>query len=383
MERSYRIALVIKTDGLEYDDRVRKEILTIKKLYPNIYFKVFCMLPDNKEYEGVTGYGVPFKALYLPSRNKYPSAKKILRKTYDFYKVVKNDLKEFDAVWCGDYHSVAIALFCRNKPVLWDLHELPSMLLGNRIKEMVLRCVFKNCRVVVHANQERLDYLQELGLIKNRSKHFVLRNFPNFEDQDKSYDENYKKFICWKGDRACVYLQGLTNEYRAAFESIDAVLSHKQLLAVVVGSFEDYIMKELREKWGCVLDERVLFMGKIPQLKIPQYVKECLLSLVFYRNIDANHYYCEANRFYQSVILGVPVVVGNNPSMKSLVEKYNFGVSIDTDGSDIDKISKGIETVLNHLEEYKVSIQHNKNKLIWAEQEGVVKDIIVNLLSLN
>lgn len=380
MDKNYRIALAIKTDGLEYDDRVRKEILTIKRLYPNIDFKIFAMLPDNKEYEGVTTYGVPFKAIYLPSRDKYPSAEKILKKTYEFYKVVKKDLKNFDAVWCGDYHSVAIALLCHNKPVLWDLHELPSMLLGSRIKRILLRRAFANCRVVVHANPQRIEYLESRGCITQPEKHIALRNFPNFEDVDKEYDEKYKSFIKWKNERPCVYLQGLTNKNRADLESIEAVLSFPNLVAVIVGNFQVETKVMLEEKYGKkLISERVCFVGKIPQLKIPQYVSQCFTTLVFYKNVSPNNYYCEANRFYQAVILGLPVVVGENPPMRELVEKYNLGVSVNTDGCHVEEIIKGLDKIINNRDLFLDSIEKNKKNLTWNSQDTIIQQIIKQL----
>lgn len=381
METEYKIALAIKTEGLEYDDRVRKEILSIKKLYPNIEFKIFAMLPDNKEYEGVTSYGVPFKAIYLKSRDKYPSAKKVLKKTYEFYKVLKDDLKKFDAVWCGDYHSVAIALLCRYKPVLWDLHELPSMLLGNGIKQFILKKTFDNCKVVVHANPQRIDYLKSCGCITAPQKHYALRNYPNFEDVDKEYDEKYHAFVEWKAERHCVYLQGLTNYSRADKESIEAVLTFPDLVAVVVGGFQPEVRKELEEKYGQEeLKKRVYFVGKIPQLKIPQYVAQCFTTLVFYKNVRPNNYYCEANRFYQAVILGLPVVVGNNPPMKDLVEEYNLGVVANTDGCSVDAIYMALNQVIHSRVMYLESIQKNKNFLIWDQQESVIKQIVDKLI---
>ena len=381
MEKKYRIALAIKTDGLEYDDRVRKEILSVRCLFPNIDFKIFCMLPENREYEDVTSFGVPYKSIYLPSREKYPSAQKILLKTYEFYKVIKKDLKEFDAVWCGDQHSVAIAMLCRNKPVLWDLHELPSMLLGNVVKRFVLRKVFDNCKVVVHANPQRIDYIESLGCIHGNQKHFALRNYPNFEDVDCEYDEKYRSFIEWKGGRNCVYLQGLTDYSRADKESIAAILSFPDLVAVVVGRFSDQTKGELEKKWGVeTIKNRIFFVGKVPQLKIPQYVAQCFTTLVFYKNVGPNNYYCEANRFYQAVILGLPVVVGDNPPMKELVEKYNLGVVAQTDGSNVDEIYKGLHQVINNQAKYLESVSANKQCLTWNNQNSIIQEIINQLL---
>ena len=49
--RQYKIALVLYTQGIDYDDRIRKEMLSIMKLYPNVSFKIFAVEPKNREEE--------------------------------------------------------------------------------------------------------------------------------------------------------------------------------------------------------------------------------------------------------------------------------------------------------------------------------------------
>lgn len=376
-----KIALVIKTDGLEYDDRVRKEILSVQKLYPNIKFKILAMLPDNLEKEGVTGYGIPYKALYIPSRDKYPSASKATLKAWQFYKAVKCEVKDFDAVWVANEDASFVPMFLKHKRILWDLHELPMHFIGNMPMRILLRMTFNRCNVIVHANPHREHYLKSIGVIKDSSKHFALRNYPDFEELDRDYDALYNSFIDWKGERRCVYLQGLNMDRRAPFESIRAVLSIPDLCAVVVGGFDASIKRRLEEAFGDQLQERVLFIGKIPQLKIPQYIKQCYTTLVFYKNVSPNNYYCEANRFYQAVVLGLPVVVGNNPSMKELVEEYGYGVAIDDDGCSINKIVEGLKLVIERYEEYRENIINNRSKIIWDNQEPVLSSIVNNLFN--
>ena len=382
MEKEINIALVIKTDGLEYDDRVRKEILTIMKLYPRVKFKIFVILPDNKEIEGVTSYGVPFKALYLRSREKYPSSKKLIRKSIEFYTSIRKDLKDFDAVWCADRGSFMVVALCGNKHLLWDLHELPMELMGNALKKRLLHYLFSRCKVVVHANPQRMEYLCHKGYIVDRSKHFSLRNYPNFEDVDSNYDEKYNSFIKWKDRSRCIYLQGLSEERRAGYETIAAVMGIDDIKAVVVGKMyqesKDRLIAEFGEE---ALYKRIFFVGKVDQLKIPQYVSQCDLSLVFYKNVSPNNWYCEANRFYQSVIMGLPVVVGANPPMKELIEKYVFGVCIDDDGSDVMKIREGIYRVLKDYDIYKTNILSHGSELVWNKQEGVISDIVECLMA--
>ena len=375
---NYKVALVIKTSGLEYDDRVRKEILTIKRLYPMIDFEIFVMLPENKKYDGVTSYGIPYHAVYIPAREKYTSATHLLLKAYQFFSVIKKDLKRFDAVWCADIETFVVALLVKTKKLLWDLHELPSALLGNPIKKYILHIIIKKCKVVIHANEDRLNHLHELGVDFGKSKQFVLRNYPNFEEIDVEYDEKYYNFLKWLNGRRCVYLQGLNELSRAPWESVYSILKTPDLCAVVVGNFDNVVKQQLEKEFGKELNDRIFFTGKIIQLKIPQYVKLCCFSMIFYKNVSPNNYYCEANRFYQSVILGLPVIVGNNPSMRCLVEKYGFGISIDDDGSDVKQISDAIENLLTNYDYFIKKNQRASKELLWDSQEDVMRLIVNN-----
>ncbi len=376
-----KIALVIKTEGLEFDDRVRKEILSVQRLFPNIKFKIFAMLPDNKEAEGLTGYGVPYKSLFIPAREKYPSATKVYLKGWQFYKAIKKDLKAFDAVWVANVDAFFVTTFVKTKHLLWDLHELPYELFGSAWKRMLLKYTLRRCNVVLHANSQRAEYMKSINLIDDATKHFALRNYPDFTDSDFRNDETFGQFMIWKGNRKCVYLQGLSGDGRAAYESISAVMRYKELIAIVIGGFNNDIKERLQNDYGQNLNDRIRFIGKIPQLQIPYYVEQCFMTLVFYKNIRPNNWYCEANRFYQAVIMGLPVVVGNNPSMRELVQKYKFGVSIDDDGRDVEKIEAGIADVMENYEVYRQNVLTYRHLLVWDNQDEIIKEIINKLFN--
>ena len=263
-----KIALIIKTEGLEYDDRVRKEILSIEGLFPDIKFKIFAMLPDNTEKEGMTDYGTPYKSVYIPARDKYPSAKRAFLKAYQFYRAVKNDLNSFDAVWATNVDASLVPMLYRGDRIVWDLHELPMLYLSNFFTRRLLKYIFNKCRIVIHANPQRELYLERMGVVSEPNRHYALRNYPNFSDFDDTYDEKYNSFLGWKRNRKCVYLQGLDGDRRAAYESVCAVLKTDDLIAVVVGRYDSESLNRLERDYGKELKERVLFLGKIPQLKI-------------------------------------------------------------------------------------------------------------------
>lgn len=373
-QKHYNIALVLYTQGIDYDDRIRKEILSIKSLYPNVNFKIFAVEPKNREEEGITSYGVAYRIPYLMSRDKYASGTHTLQKAWDFYKTIKKDLKVFDAVWCADPETFVFVLMLHGKPIAWDLHELPLAFMSNPIMKILFKYLERKCNVMVHANEPRLRYLEKIGLVKHSQKQYVLRNYPQFNEIDSEYDEAYNDFVKWLGDDKCVYLQGIVGEARADIESIQAVLAIPNLKAVVVGGIQPERMEELKKRFGeRTLKERIYFTGRIKQLKTPQYIRTCCIALVFYKHTSPNNWYCEPNRLFQNVINGNPVIVGNNPPMKEFVEANHCGVSVDTDGADVEKIVDGIKKVLNNPEDYKIS---NVKDLLWSKQNSVIDKIV-------
>jgi len=378
--RQYKIALVLYTSGIDYDDRIRKEMLSIMKLYPNVSFKIFAVEPKNREEEGVSSYGVPYRIPYLKTRDKYASATHTMAKAWDFYNSVKNDLTEFDAVWCADSETFIFVFMLHGKPLVWDLHELPGRFMHNPIWKALFRMMECKVNVMIHANESRLKYLESLGMIKHPDKQFFLRNYPDFSEIDSEYDETYHKFDEWLGDGKCVYLQGISWESRADVESIESVLAFPELKGIVTGRIQEDRMKLFEERYGKeVLQSRIFFTGQIKQLKTPQYIRRCAFSLVFYKNTSANNWYCEPNRMFQNVINGNPVIVGNNPPMKDYVETGNYGVVVNTDGSDVEEIKKGIQQLLDNYETYKDNVTA-KDCGLWSSQEGTIGEIVEKFL---
>ena len=379
--KQYRIALVLYTRGIDYDDRVRKEVLTIQKLFPNVSFKIFAVEVKNREETGVTSYGVPYRIPYLKTREKYPSATHTIAKAWDFYKTIYKELKSFDAIWCADPETTIFVLMTCGKPILWDLHELPGRFIGSTWKRWLFNFLERKSKVMIHANYERLNYLHNIGLVKQMEKQFYLRNFPQFNEIDSEYDDTFFAFKEWKGESKCVYLQGLQDEKRADIECIESVLAITDLKAVVVGRILPERMELFKNRIGeKTLTDRVFFTGQIKQLKTPQYLKECILSLVFYKKVNANNWYCEPNRLFQSINNGIPVVVGSNPSMKELVEKFGVGISADTDGEDVEKIVFAIRKAIDNITQLKVNLVSSSNHWLWEEQEDKIRQIMNKFL---
>lgn len=369
-----KIAFVVNTSRLEYDDRVRKEALTLSKI---ARVKIFVVLADNKESEGITDYGIPYKSFRLKTRDTLPSAKLLFVKAMEFYLSVKKHLKEYDIVWVHDVHPFMFPLLLRKKKIVWDLHEIPKPFTKNAVMKKVFHFIEKRCARLIHANTNRIDHLIKENIIKIPEKHIAIRNFPDTDfEQSVLKDEQYDEFTKWLGDSEYIYLQGLFVEGRYPLQVIEAVMRQDGFKAVVVGGFQDEIREKLSARYGDALSQKIYFRGKVDQLAIPDYVKGSKFSIILYRITEPNNRYCEPNRMYQSIIFQKPVVVGCNEPMSDLVEKYGFGVALNGDGSNVVEISDAIQTLLHNYEEFAENTKKNKEHIVWSKQEQALKAIV-------
>ena len=106
------------------------------------------------------------------------------------------------------------------------------------------------------------------------------------------------------------------------------------------------------------------------------------MSLVFYKNTSPNNWFCEPNRLYQNLINGNPVVVGNNPPMKELIEQYEVGVCAETDGADVNAMVSAIKNLLDNYDLIKGRVKDRYNKWLWDEQVSLIKEITEKFLSI-
>jgi glycosyltransferase involved in cell wall biosynthesis len=373
------IAFVLYTSGLEYDDRVRKEALSLSA-YANV--EVFFITPENNSGEGVTSYGVPYRMFSLKSRRLLPSGKYTFIKSFDFFLTVRKHLKRFDVVWVHDVHVAAIPFFLSHKNIVWDLHEIPAAIINNQLTRQIFKRIESKCRVVIHANPHRINYLNKAGVIrdKHKHKHVFLRNYPDSVFlTSKLVDEKFYDFKGWLNKSEYVYLQGLQGIHRFPEQTIAAIMQTNGIKAVVIGGFDPAIKEKLHREYGDILYAKIYFRGMLPQLKITRYIEDSLFSMVFYNNNTPNNRLCEPNRMYQAIASGKPVIVGSNEPMKEIVEKYGFGIVLNGFGNEIGEIISAMERMKTNYNHYQSNIELHRHEIMWSSQEPMFLEILSRL----
>jgi glycosyltransferase involved in cell wall biosynthesis len=104
----------------------------------------------------------------------------------------------------------------------------------------------------------------------------------------------------------------------------------------------------------------------VAQLDIPILMKNAQFTIVLYENAKPNNRYCEANRMYQAMSLGVPIIVGNNPSMAEVV-KDKYGIVLKSDGADIKELENAILILNKDFSFYKYNCKIDSKKYVWND----------------
>lgn len=362
-----RIALICRTpDSLEQDDRIRKECESLKSRY-DIY--IYVIFENNRAEEGVTSFGVGYKSFALKSRTEANKGKSLLSKSYDFYKTVRPYLDGYDYIWLAEEYTFIFGVLLKHRRIIWDLHELPSYMMNNWATSKLFQFIERKSYRIIHANEERIRYLIEKKVIKQAQKHFVIHNYPDsvFLDSERECVRN-QEFQEWLQNDSYVYLQGLDFGKRYPYNTIKALMDSISNKILVVGRFDKDSKEILKKEYGEQLEKRLFFMGPIPSIQIPMLMKHSKFSVVFYTTDDPNSRFCEANRFYNAICLGVPVVVGCNESMANICKSFKNGCSIQSDGRNINDIVAGIKDMMWNYDDYKKNCMKNSTAFRWSDE---------------
>lgn len=377
------ILMIIKTSGLAYDDRLRKECETLLKLGQHV--KIVALEYEDIRNEGVTEDNVPFQTLSLFTRTIFPHKRGLAFKTFEMYAhFIRFILSERpDVLWLHNIEMaglVPIGWLLKKigliRRIIWDQHELPTeKVTNNRVLRSIFKSILNLCDIIVSANRERRDFLLKKLGYSYCDRFKVIENFADEKFYKLPQGVLPEKIKSWLGNQMYILAQGGANPGRYLAEVVEAVMSINDVKLVVVGPFAREKRTNLRAQYQN-LDEKVFFTGWVSQFKLVNYIDNTVASIVLYNAGKQNNRLCAANRLYQALSRGVPGIVGSNPPMKNLVKRFSCGVVLKSDGRDVTDIRKGIHAILAN-EKYKENAVKQAKSITWESQNETIAAIVL------
>lgn len=367
--------MLLKCNGLQYDDRVRKECESIFDTLK--YTTEIHVLEDNNQKS--SGYTFRSKSKFfsyrLFTRKIFKGNSLLLVKLLEFFfYLLPSLLKKRKVVWLHDpLMFVFVPIFFLLKKarlvesIVWDQHELPpSKFISNILFRELYKWSLKHVDVRIHANKERAEHLN--SLLGEKYSYKTLNNFVDhtfITEETQPIDFGVQS---WLDNQDFVLLQSGAYEDRNFRSVAEAFCTYGKQKCIVVGGASvdlDLYRAEFNN-----FDDVFYFVGMVPQIRLVDYIDLAKYSLILYKSTTPNSFYCEANRLYQASSRGTVVVVGNNPPMQSFVSKNKNGFVLSDDGSTVGPI-------LDILNNYDFS-GLNRRKVIsnWESQNSKFIDIL-------
>jgi len=373
------VSIVTTNHSLDFDDRVNKECESLVKMGHEV--DIIALETHNEISKGLTKFGASFQTVRLITRKYFKSGKGLPAKLmeWNFRVLILLTRKKWDAIWLNDFDGIialvyarVIKLFFPKKRIIWDHHELvPERFL----RSLFYRWLISFSDVVIQANKDRVRYTQSHLPEKYHSKFIVIENYPSIDFMTSKVESIDQIFETWlNGYKYCLF-QGAALTYRKVLECIECIYSIPDMKLVIMGPCDDATRNTIKTKWPDY-ESRIFITGWTAQKDFYGYMDGAVASLVFYENIDTNHWLCAPNRFFNAILRGIPVICGPNPPMKNIVEIDGVGISCDKNGEDYKEIAAAIIKIRDNQQEYRKRCEAAKLKFVWQNQEDLFGQLL-------
>jgi len=313
---------------------------------------------------------------------------------------IKHRIKQFiehnslDVIHIHDM-VVADTVFRLNKqyklPVVLDLHEnRPAIMrtyshINKGIGKWLVNLekwerkqrefVEKSCMVIVVTQEAKDDLLSEYNItdekvvvVPNTVNLNIFNNYPiNSEILNKYRDDFVVLYLGSTGLR-----RGLDTAIKAIHLLKDKVPNLK--LVIVGQSRDDKVLKDLTE--ALKIKNLVVFEGWRNESLFPSYIRAsqiCISPLIRNRHHDTTY----ANKIYQYMNCGKPMVVSDCIAQKKIVEENNCGL---VHGSaDAEDLANKIEFLFNHPQTRKIMGENGEKAVIKQYNWDTTSKNLVNL----
>lgn len=160
-------------------------------------------------------------------------------------------------------------------------------------------------------------------------------------------------------------------------EEIMELVKEDERLEFHIGGFGNLENKIIKQAKRC---ERIYFYGRLPYEKTLALENACDIMMAIYDPMVPNHQYAAPNKFYESLMLGKPIIMAKNTGFDEIIESNGIGISI---SYTLEGLKKGINDIIlqrdNWDEMHKKSILLYKENYSWDKMKKRILKLYNNI----
>ncbi|MEE2658554.1 MAG: glycosyltransferase family 4 protein [Candidatus Latescibacterota bacterium] len=319
------VCMVVFSD-LAYDFRVYREVQTLLSAGHHVHLiaSQFCPQPLPASWNGVEIELIPVDPGRL--RRSYP----------DFWKRATDLAFRADA---DVYHAhdldallpAARAARRRGRPLIYDSHELwteQSSLVGRRGVRgfwcLLERRLIRHVSRIVTVSEPIARRLQER--YRPPRPVAVVRNLPPFRGPVAS--TCVRDALQLSSERPVALYQGGFLTDNGLVQQIEAMatVTNGDLVLLGGGPTEPLLRQRIEE---LRLNDRVHLLPRVPFARLHEYTCSVDLGLCVIRPTGGSFLWSLPNKLFEYLLAGLPVVAGNTPAIRDVIEKTGAGIVVD------------------------------------------------------
>jgi len=228
---------------------------------------------------------------------------------------------KYQVIHACDFDTIIPALFCKllfKKPVVYDVFDFYADMLRkapNWLRKVIRKVdlfLMQFVDAVIIADDSRVKQIEGAKY----KQLIVIYNSPHITLQ---VDENRKKTGLTVG-----YV-GLLQKERGIFEMIEVIKNHPEWKMVIGGSGgeEDEVKLMVKDI------SNIEFIGRVPYEETISIYSDSDVMFATYDPSIPNHKYSSANKLFEAMMLGIPIIVARGTGMDEVVRKYDLGFVVE------------------------------------------------------
>jgi glycosyltransferase involved in cell wall biosynthesis len=263
------------------------------------------------------------------------------------------------------------------KQLAYDNHEyftsVPELIARPHIQKIwktIERSIFPKVKYIYTDNYAK----RKLFVEEYKVPVEVVMNVPIYNPE---LQLNNRYLLPQLKDKFVIIYQGTgINVERGTEELTEAMryLDDRFLLMFVGSGDVIHHLKEIVKRYE--LENKVLFVGKVPQHELVQYTLQAHLGATLDKPISDNYIYSMPNKLFDYVHAGVPVLASRLPEVERMMDTYQIGTFIES--HDPKHIAGVIEAVYNNpsvYQQWKENTKAASKAVNWKTSEEMLLKI--------
>lgn len=281
-----------------------------------------------------------------------------------FMWLIKNK-NQYDIIHACDFDTAYTAYHCSRflgKKLIFDIFDFlytetegKYSLLKKTIKKLQYN-IINYAQGTIICTEKRIE--QIMG--STPKKLVVIHNSP------PKVSEDLEKLNLNKEKIKIAYV-GILQDKRFLKELADVVKNNNNI-ELHIGGFGKY--ESLFERLHKEVDN-IFYYGKLPYKKTLELENSCDIMVAIYDPTVDNHYFAAPNKFYESLMLGKPIIMTKNTGMSEVIKENGIGEVIDYNKESLEKAIQRLISNMDNWPQLKERMQIlYDNHYSWNEMEN-------------